>query len=176
MQNGLNIVGANGEGNRLNQLYSPYGIYVDDDRTVYVIDHKNHRIMKWSCGAINGQVVAGGNGRGNAMNQLNYPTNMIVDKERNNLIICDYGNRRVVRWLCQNGISGESIIWNINCSRLTMDNDGYLYISDSEKNEVRRWKRGDDSGALVAGGNRKGSDLSQLSQPSGVIIDHLDTV
>ncbi len=59
------------------------------------------------------------------------------------LIICDQGNRRVVRWPRQNGESGEILISNLACWDLMMDNDGYLYISDTEKHEVRRWKMGE---------------------------------
>ena len=64
---------------------------------------ENHRIVEWKNGAINGQIVAGGNGKGNRNDQLNCPTNVIVDKENDSLIICDYGNRRVVRWPRRNG-------------------------------------------------------------------------
>ena len=35
------------------------------------------------------------------MDQLNRPTDVIVDKKNDSLIICDQGNRRVVRWLVE---------------------------------------------------------------------------
>ena len=130
-------------------------MYIDDDQDIYVADYKNDRIVEWKCGATNGQVVAGGKGKGNQTNQLNGPTDVIVDNERNNLIICDSGNRRVVRWPRKNGTNGETIISNIDCRRLTMDNNGDLYISDKGKHEVRRWRVNDTCGTLVAGGNGK---------------------
>ena len=51
------------------------------------------------------------------MKLISYLTHIdvIVDKERDNLIICDNGNRRVVRWPRRNGTSGETIISNIDC-------------------------------------------------------------
>ncbi len=151
-------------------------MYVDDDQTIYVADTWNHRIMKWKSGEINGEVVAGGNGKGNQTNQLNGPIDVIVDKERNNLIICDLENRRIVRWPLRNSTIGQIIISDINCSRLTMDNNGYLYVSDYEKHEVRRWKLGDTNGTLVSGGNGKGNGLNQLNNPSFIFVDENHSV
>ena len=159
------MAGGNGEGNGINQLYNPCGLYFDDDQTVYVADMSNHRIVEWKRGATSGHVVAGGNGQGSGAHQLSNPTDVIVDKERDNLIICDYGNRRVVRWPRRNGTSGETIISNINCVGLTMDENGSLYVIDDEKHEVRRYRRGESQGTVVAGGNGNGNRLDQLSYP-----------
>ena len=49
-----------------------------------------------------------------------------------------------------------------------MDQDGYLYVSDKEKHEVRRWKIGDIYGTLVAGGNGAGDHLNQLNCPTDI--------
>ena len=125
--------------------------------------------MEWKCGATNGQVVAGGNGHGT--HQLNYPIDVIVDKERDSLIICDSGNSRVVRWLRRNGTSGETIISNIDCIGLTMDENESLYVVDNGKHEVRRYGVGDTAGTLVAGGNGGGNRSDQLSSPTDVFVD-----
>ena len=123
--NGVTIAGGNGQGNQSNQLYFPQGIYVDDDgQCIYIADHQNHRIVAWKYGAKTGEVVAGGNGRGNQMNQLDYPRDVIVDKKNDSLIICDRSNRRVVRWSRQNATKRQTIISNIDCYGLTMDNNG----------------------------------------------------
>ena len=114
-QNGLTVAGGNGQGNGINQLSNPWGLYVDDDQTIYVADESNHRIVEWKWGATSGQVVAGGNGQGSGNHQLSNPTDVIVDKERDSLIICDCSNRRVVRWPRRNGTNGETIISNIDC-------------------------------------------------------------
>ena len=132
------MAGGNGQGSGLNQLSDPRGSYVDDDQTIYVADYSNHRIVEWKSGATSGQIVAGENGQGNRNDQLNNPRDVIFDKENDSLIICDYTNQRVVRWSRQNGTSGETIISDINCHDLTMDNDGYLYVSDHKKHEVIR--------------------------------------
>ncbi|CAF4254242.1 unnamed protein product, partial [Rotaria sordida] len=114
-------------------------------------------------GDTNGQVVAGGNGEGNRLDQLNDPSDVLIDKETDSLIICDSGNRRVVPWSRRSGTTqGEIFINNIDPYGLAMDDQRYLYISDYEKHEVRRYQIGDKNGTLVAGGNGKGAGLNQL--------------
>jgi sugar lactone lactonase YvrE len=169
-QIGITVAGGNGEGNKLNQLYYPHGICIDDN-TIYIADWLNHRIVEWESNANVGRVVAGGNGQGHQMNQLNYPKDVIIDKENNSLIIADGGNRRVMRWPRQNNTHGEIIIPDIDCGGLAMDKNGSLYASDSKKNEVQRWKKGDKEGTIVAGGNGKGHDLNQLNNPAFIFVD-----
>jgi sugar lactone lactonase YvrE len=127
--------------------------------------------MAWKYGATTGQIVAGGNGCGNGKNQLNRPAHVIVDKGKNHLFISDQHNKRVVRWPCGSGTSGEIIISKIHCGGLAIDNNGNLYVSDCRKNEVRQWKIGETSGTLVAGGNGQGNRLDQLYFPTDIVID-----
>ncbi|CAF1372049.1 unnamed protein product [Rotaria sordida] len=128
-------------------------------------------------GDTNGQVVAGGNGKGNRSDQLNYPTDVLIDKETDSLIICDQGNRRVVRWSRRSGTTrGEILIDNISSYGLAMDDQKYLYISDTDKNEVRQYQIGDKNGTLVAGGNGKGDGLNQLNVPTYIFVDQQQTV
>ncbi|CAF1517330.1 unnamed protein product [Rotaria sp. Silwood1] len=170
-QNGITVAGGNRQGNGINQLSDPCGLYVDDDQTIYVAEWSNHRIVEWKRGATSGQVVAGRNGRGSGDHQLYNPYDVIIDKERDSLIICDYSNRRVVRWPRRNGTSGETIISNIYCVGLTMGENGSLYVTDNVKNEVRRYRRGESQGTVVAGGNGYGNRLDQLSFPTYVFVD-----
>ncbi|CAF1345727.1 unnamed protein product [Rotaria sp. Silwood1] len=170
-QNGITVAGGNGSGRETNQLYNPWGLYVDDDQTIYVTDEQNDRIVEWNSGATNGKVVAGGNGQGHEAHQLNHPLDVIIDKESDSLIISDRWNRRVVRWPRRNGTRGETIISNISFGGLTMDDNGSLYGRDYEKHEVRRYKIGDTQGIVVAGGNGQGNRLDQLSKPTYVFVD-----
>jgi sugar lactone lactonase YvrE len=165
------VAGGNGEGNVMNQLRQAVGLYVHDDQAVNVADQENHRIVEWKLGATSGQVVAGGNGQGDGTHQLFKPFDMIVDKERDSLIICDWGNKRVVLWPRRNGTSGETIIWNIECSGLTMDTNGSLYVTNMGKDEVRRYRIGDVNGTVVAGGNGRGIRTDQLFSPQYVFVD-----
>jgi sugar lactone lactonase YvrE len=171
-QNGITIAGGNGKGDGLNQLHAPWGFYIDnDDKTIYVADTNNHRIVEWRCGATSGRVVAGGNGQGNRNDQLNHPRDVIIDKKSDSFIICDTENRRVIQWPRQKGTSGKIIISNVHCFGLAMDNDGYLYVPEYEKHEVRRWRIGEVSGTVVAGGNGEGNRLDQLNSPMYVFVD-----
>ncbi|CAF2994404.1 unnamed protein product, partial [Rotaria sp. Silwood2] len=169
--NGITVVGGNRQGNGINQLSNPWGLYVDDYQTIYVAEWSNHRIVEWKWGATSGQVVAGGNGQGSGAHQLSNPRDVIVDKERDSLIICDCSNARVVRWPRRNGTSGETIISNIACVGLTMDENGSLYVTNVGKHEVRRYRRGESQGTVVAGGNGSGNRLDQLPSPQYVFVD-----
>ncbi|CAF0982091.1 unnamed protein product [Rotaria sordida] len=125
----------------------------------------------------NWQRVAGSNVEGDRSNQLDQPTDVLIDKETDNLIICDQGNRRVVRWSRRSGTThGETLIDNIRCWGLAMDDQRYLYISDIEKHEVRRYQIGDKDGTIVAGGNGQGNGLNQLNWPTCIFVDQQQTV
>jgi sugar lactone lactonase YvrE len=170
-QHGITVAGGRGYGNGLQQLDRPYGLVVDDDGIVFVSDPGNHRIVAWKKSDNEGHVVAGGQGRGNGLHQLNWPTDVIIDKETNSLIISDYGNIRVVRWPLNNGTRGEILIDNINCYGLAMDKQGCLYVSDWNKQEVRRFTRGDTKGIVVAGGNDNGDQFNRLNEPYYIFVD-----
>ena len=134
-------------------------------------DVDNHRIVEWQWNAKKGRIVAGGNGQGNRLDQLIDPTDVIIDRQSNTLIIADRGNRRVIRWSRRSDSVGEVIIFDIDCARLAMHQDGSLYVSDWKKNEIKRWKKGKIEGTVVAGGNGEGIQLNQLNFPTNLFID-----
>ncbi|CAF1274492.1 unnamed protein product [Adineta steineri] len=170
-QSAITVAGGNGCGQELNHLNHPFGIFVDNDKSVYIADFSNHRIVKWKSNSNTGQIIAGGNGKGNQNNQLSRPTDIVFDKENNSFIISDYGNNRVIRYFDQNQTNQQVIISNTDCWGLTIDKNGFIYTSDRANHEVRRWKQGDEQGELVAGGNGKGNHLNQLSVPTFIFID-----
>jgi hypothetical protein len=176
-ENSKTVAGGYGQGNATNELCFPYGFTVHDDQTMVIADWGNHRIVLWKIGDTNGQVVAGGNGQGNQLNQLNFPTDVLIDKETDSLIICDRGNKRLVRWSRRDGTAeGEILLNNIACWGLAMDDQRFLYISDVEKNEVRRYQIGEKDGTVVAGGHGRGVGLNQLNEPSYIFVDRQETV
>ncbi|CAF0791768.1 unnamed protein product [Rotaria sordida] len=176
-QNGVTVAGGHGQGKATNQLHWPEGLFIDDDQTIVIADWSNHRIIQWKMNDTNGQVVAGGHGEGNRLDQLDNPADVLIDKEMDKLIICDYGNRRVVRWSRRSDTTqGEILIDNIDCRGLAMDNQRYLYVSNDNKQEVRRYQIGDKNGTLVAGGNGRGNGLNQLNFPTFIFVDRQQTV
>jgi len=176
-QQATTIAGGNGRGNQLNQFNLPYGIYVDDQQqTIYVADFANHRIIKWKFGEKYGEVAAGGNGPGNRIDQLTYPRSVILDRNKKSLIVCDLGNRRVVQWSLENQNDRQILIEDISCYGLMMNNKGDLFVSDYERNEVKRWKKDEKQGTIVAGGNGNGDELNQLNYPGHIFVDQEDSI
>ena len=177
-QNGMTVAGGNGDGNAVNQLDWPRGLDIDDDnQSIVIADCENHRIVEWKIGASHGKVIAGGQGYGNRLDQLNWPTDVLIDKETNSLLIADAGNGRVLRWSRrQETTHGEVILDNVVCEGLAIDHQRYLYVSDTEKHEVRRFTIGDKNGIVVAGGNGKGNQLNQLNCPTYLFIDEEQAV
>ena len=156
------------EGNQSNHLYCPQGIYINDDHTIFIADYGNHRIVQWQ---LDQQLISLGYGRGNQVNQLNYPTNVFRDKNDQSLWICDYGNRRLLRWPCSDQEMSKVILSNIHCFDLLIDNHGDLFVSDTNKHQVQRWRKGESQETIVASGNGQGDGLNQLNSPSYIFID-----
>ncbi|CAF1292728.1 unnamed protein product [Rotaria sordida] len=149
----------------------PFGLYVDDENTIYVADSDNDRVLAWSLNTTSGQVIAGGNGKGDTLNQLFKPTDVIMDRSTNELLICDRGNRRVVRWPHRDGLHGDILLSNIDCFGLTMDDRWFLYVTIIDKAEIRRFKLGESHGTVVAGGNGEGERLDQFNGPAYLYVD-----
>ncbi|CAF1037838.1 unnamed protein product [Adineta steineri] len=170
-QNAITIAGGNGQGRESNQLDHPSGIFVDKKKNIFISDRRNHRIVEWKYNAKEGQTIADRN----QMHQLNIPIDMTVDKQNHSLIIADYGNKRVIQWSNQNQ---QILIDNIECYGLAMDKHGFLYVSDTDKNEVRRWKMGEynNEGTVVAGAKGKGNELNQLDFPAFIFVDEEQSV
>jgi len=175
-QKGIIVVGGYGQGQRLNQLSRCEGICMDENKTIYIADCENHRVVQCKYRSKNGQIIADGNQKKNVKERLNCPINVLVDKQNHSVIICDRGNRRVIRCYGRYKANQQILISDIDCWGLAMDKNGYLYVSDYEKNEVTRWGKGYINGILVAGGNGEGQKLNQLSGPTYIFVDENDSI
>ncbi|CAF1073877.1 unnamed protein product [Adineta steineri] len=170
-QSAITVAGGNKDGKKLNQLCFPNGMFIDNDKSIYIADSGNDRIAKWRLNSNTGQIIVGGNGKGNQNNQLDRPIDIIFDKKNNSFIISDIGNKRVIRYFDKNETNQQILISNIRCWGVTIDKNGFIYVADCQNNEVRRWKEGDIKGELVAGGNGQGDRLNQLNDPTFIFID-----
>ncbi|CAF1246651.1 unnamed protein product [Adineta ricciae] len=174
---GITVAGGHGSGNATNQLNAPRGLFIDENRTMFIADESNHRIVQWKLGDENGKVVAGGNGKGKLLNQFDSPSSVVIDSVTNSLIICDSKNRRIIQWYHRNDTKqGKIYIDNIRCTDMTIDNDGGLYIIDLDKHEVRRYEMKGTIVTSVAGGHGEGSSLNQLRFPSFIFVDQQHNV
>lgn len=171
-QLGVNIAGSKWKDNETAQRKSPRSLFIDEDQTVIIADMNNDRIIQYKVGDENGQIIAGGNGRGNQTNQLNRPSDVLVDSITNSLIICDRWNKRIIRWPRYTDTKqGEILLINIHCWGLAIDDQRYLYISDTKHHEIRRYRIGETKGIIAAGGHKSGTGLHQLNRPTYLFID-----
>ncbi|CAM4818960.1 unnamed protein product, partial [Rotaria magnacalcarata] len=192
-KNGITVAGGIEAGIVIHDLYWPYGLYVDDDLTIYVADRGHNHISEWKSGATNGTVVAGGNGA----DRLKRPFYVIIDKESDSLIISDTDNSRVIRWPRRKGTRGETIISNTDyfgtavtggngigyrLDQLSIpryvfvDREHSVYVTEYSNHRVTKWELGAKQGIVVAGGQRQENSLTQLDGPQGVVVHQLGTV
>lgn len=172
LQNGDTVAGGKGEGSNMNQLKNPHGIFVDDAGNILIADWWNHRIVEWDVGATNGRILAGKNSKEYA---LSTPMDLLVCKETHCLIISQ--KQKVIRLPYDDPIrQPEILIDNISCWGVAMDDKECLYVSDTDKHEVRRYQKGDKKGSIVAGGRGPGNQLNQLNYPTYIFVDENETV
>ncbi|CAF1380018.1 unnamed protein product [Rotaria sordida] len=163
---GIIVAGGQGKGNGLHQLSNPKGIVVDQIGTVYICDSGNNRVMTWVKGAKEGSIIIGGEEAA-----LDRP----VEDTREGIIVAGgQGNGNGLHQLSQpNGI--------------VVDELGSIYVCDTNNNRIMRWLQGAKEGSTIigegaregsiaAGGQGKGSDIRQLSNPNGIVVDELGTV
>lgn len=172
--NAQTIVGSFNRGYTFDRLHYPKGLCVDRNRTIFVADSSNHRIMKYRQDSMVGRKISLKNIYGYGPNELTEPSNVILDRRSTSLIISDCRNRRVLqRFQSKNA---KILIGHIACGGITMDDEDYLYVSDTEHHEVRRYRVGDRHGTVVAGGRGRGSRLSQLNHPTYIFIGSDESV
>ncbi|CAF3536760.1 unnamed protein product [Rotaria sp. Silwood1] len=181
---GTTIAGKGGSGRRLDQFVFPSSIALDDKSgTIYISDSFNHRVMKYTPGAINGVVVAGGKRAGTATNQLWLPSGIYYDSTSNSVVIANTGANNIVRWPIganawtllagdKNGKAGSSSTLLRNPLDVTFDNMGNMYVADRNNNRIQFFNAGGTIGRTIAGGNNRANAApSSLNLPSAVILD-----
>ncbi|CAF2588099.1 unnamed protein product [Rotaria sp. Silwood2] len=132
--------------------------------------------MQYNRGTRKGTRLAGKSIDGYRPSQLCVPTNVIFDRRSKSFIISDYHNRRVLRLPPGKSKCVQTIIDNVECYGLAIDDEGALYVSDTRLHEVRRYRAGSHYGTVVAGGNGQGSHLDQLNHPTYIFVGQDQTV
>jgi hypothetical protein len=86
-------------GSSLNQMSGPAGFYLSSNRSFYIADQINHRIMLWLWNASSGVVIAGQTGAaGNDTFHLNLPADIFVDEKSGQIYVADFHNHRIIRF------------------------------------------------------------------------------
>ena len=187
-QNGITVAGGNGFGSAPNQLFNPFGLFLDGAGNRYVADALNHRIQKFgpnSTAASSGTTVAGGNGAGSAPNQLNNPSGVFVDGA-GNLYVADTFNSRIQKFApnSTSASSGTTVAGGNgpgsapnqlnNPFGLYVDKGGNLYVAGTFNSRIQKFAPNStsaSSGTTVAGRNRAGNARNQLNQPTALYVD-----
>ncbi|CAF1238278.1 unnamed protein product [Adineta steineri] len=128
-----------------------------------------------------GQIVAGTT-QGLSANQLRNPTCLYIDNN-NTLYICDQNNNRIQKWIqgsasgvtvagSSTGTSGSTSTLLKNPTDLTFDQNGFMYVVDSNNNRVQRFAPNSTNGTTVAGTTGYSSALTGLNRPSAIDIDN----
>ncbi|CAF3824084.1 unnamed protein product, partial [Rotaria sp. Silwood1] len=168
--NARTVVGGDRRSATFKRLHCPRGLFVDKNQSVFVADSLNHRIMKFTRSTSVARTIAGKNISEYGPDFLCEPSNVIYDYKSKSFIISDYYNRRVLRWSQKRGTCPETIIRGSGYYGLAMDDEGFLYVSDTERHEVRRYWSDGRHGKVVAGGNGQGSHRNQLNHPTYIFV------
>jgi sugar lactone lactonase YvrE len=170
-------------GSALNLLNIPNNIAYDvNTGNLYVSDTHDHRVMLYPPGASTGTVVAGGNGAGSSTTQLHYPTGIFFDSSTNSLIISNWNNNNVLRWVlgasswtCIAGsaaaTSGSTSFLLSHPEGVLLDSARNLYVVDNYNNRVQFFRLGQTNGTTIAGTGVAGNATNQLNSPFGLALD-----
>ena len=157
---------------------SCFGLFVDIQENLYCSIRSRHYVTRRSLmDPMNTTKIVAGNGTaGSALNQLNGSMGLVVDFNLN-LYVADYHNNRILRFVRDQsfgtvvaGSGAPGTIDLYNPLGITLDGDGYLFISDYMTNRIV------GSGpngfrCLVACSGSGGSSATRLSFPSSFTFD-----
>ncbi|CAF1562543.1 unnamed protein product, partial [Rotaria magnacalcarata] len=179
---GSTVAGNSGAaGSGYSELNRPHAIYVDANRTMYILDTSNYRILKWRLGEPLGYVIVGNQAAGSGLNQISTSYAMFVDNQYN-IYVSDSGNSRVVKWLATNTTAGILVAGGNGAGStpdklnnpwgLYVDSNQAVYIVDRNNHRVQLWNNGVISGVTVAGTTGISGPWSfQLNSPTSVMLD-----
>ncbi|CAF1414648.1 unnamed protein product, partial [Rotaria sp. Silwood1] len=149
------------------------GLFMDDQRYLYVSDYKKHEVRRYQIGDKNGIIVAGGNDKGAGLNQLSWPTYIYVDQQQT-VYVSDNNNHRVMKWNkgAKEGIAvaggqgqGEALTQLSKPNGLFVNTLDTIYVADTRNHRVMCWPKGAKQGTVIAGGNGQGAGANQFNYP-----------
>ncbi|CAF3962897.1 unnamed protein product [Adineta steineri] len=131
-------------GSASNQLNLPYGIFVDLNFDLYVVDTQNNRIQLFKHGGLNGTTIVG-KGSSNNIISLDRPTGIVVDADKYVFIVDRY-NHRIVRagsndirciiGCGKEGSQSHQLSYPVN---LSFDSYGNIFITDRANGRIQKF-------------------------------------
>ena len=124
-----------------------WGLAMDRDRSLYIVDYNQHAVRLYRTGQTEGSPKAEGNSCGNRSNQLCFPRYAFVD-QADSVYVSDGASGRILRWIkgsTQPGVVvGQPILGNASNQfngggDISFDREGNLYVVDFGNHRVQRF-------------------------------------
>jgi sugar lactone lactonase YvrE len=80
---------------------------------------------------------------------------------------------RLVERIAGNDVQGSELNQLSNPRGIYVDQNGTVYVADSDNNRVVKWVSGATQGVVVAGGNESDNTDSALNNPCGIYVDEV---
>ena len=164
----IRTFGTEGSGN--GQLSNAYGVTVDKDDNIYVADHDNHRIQKFSS---EGEFVAAIGVCGHNKLQFVYPVGIRYNNKDKSLYVVDSGNQRIqvlttdLQFVRSFGTRGSRNGQFQNPFNIAFDDANNLYVTDYNNKCVQ---------VLTTEGQSLRIIQKNLSRPWAIAIDSCNNV
>jgi uncharacterized protein (TIGR03663 family) len=156
------------------EMQNPYGVALDGDGNVYVVDSDLGRVQKFDGrgNLLAAQGVPGGEG-----GQYNQPADIAVDAS-GNVYVADTWNHRIQKLapdLTPIGTWGRPTSDLVNPPPdqlwaprgIAIDRDGTILVVDSGTNRIRRYS---SDGAHIGDFGQRGKDPGDFDEPTGIAI------
>ncbi|CAF0971364.1 unnamed protein product [Adineta steineri] len=161
------------------------GVWLDQDKNVYISDHKRHCIYKWSPLTNISTIVAGElDMSGPREDHLTEPRGIMIGQITDAVYIADVGNHRIQKWP-KNSLEGVTVAGSsdgtpgsdsssLNSPHgLFVDEETKIvYVADTSNHRIVRWQHGETEGDTIAGGNGRGKASNQLHDPFDLSFDN----
>ncbi len=164
--------GSGGAGN--SQFSNPYGICSDEDGNVYVADHGNSRVQKFSStGAYVTQWGSGGSGNGQ------FASDFAIAYNEGWVYVSDQGNDRVQKftptgtYVRQWGTSGTGDSQFGWATGIAVDHDGYVYVVDNDLDRIQKFTQ---FGVFVTKWGTTGTGNGQFSSARNIAVGPDQTI
>ena len=158
------------------KLNNAYGVTVDKDDNIYVMEVNNHRVNKFSS---DGEFVAAGGSLGSGNLQFSGPLGICYNRRDNNLYVPDQSNNRIqvlsteLNFVRCFGTPGKGNGQLQSPLYAAFDSANNLYVTEYTNHRVQVFTA---EGQFLRTFSQKANGHQKLSSPYAIAIDSSDTV